>query len=104
MRKLSYEDIESELLSEPELRRQVYQLTDTQNRFNDHLMLLTHLYDVVNSQLSVRLAWKNREPTSKNEWGKKYDLFLEALEEFREAKKNYFKIIKEYSDSKRVRH
>jgi hypothetical protein len=52
----------------------------------------------------VRLAWKNREPTSKNEWGKKYDLFLEALEEFREAKKNYFKIIKEYSDSKRVRH
>ena len=97
---VTIEDCRKEFINVTELRQQIYSLSrDTV----EHLKLINYLYDLVNSQVSVELAWRHRDyPKGKpDQKGKHYDKFLEAFEEYKQAKTIYFQLIKEYRAERR---
>jgi hypothetical protein len=98
---VTIEDARKEFVVPSQLRRQLYYLEPQDIVKQQELIGL--LYDLVNSQVSVEIAWRHREyPKGKPEMeGKQYYKFIEAYEQFLDDKRLYFQFIKEYCESKR---
>ena len=102
---VTIEDARREFITPDGIKSFQSQLYVVSQDIRELLELKGLLYDLVNSQVSVELAWRHRDyPKGKpDQEGKHYDIFLETYENFLQDKRLYFQFIKEYCDTKRCR-